>query len=81
MGDYENQGMALKLREHDDALKQYETFAYKCEAHVTFCCGGAVADAKKTYPFTIASADRGASRFDDAGECTEQAAYRVIILE
>lgn len=38
--DYENQGMALKLKEHDDALQRYETFEYPCEAHLTKCGSG-----------------------------------------
>ena len=48
--DYDSQGMALKLREHDEALKKYETFEHACEAHLTWCCGGGVRQDKETPP-------------------------------
>lgn len=85
VAEYETQGMALKLKEHDEALKKYETYAYPCEAHLTWCCGGsfdedAVGLAK--YPITLAAEAqrRGVGNFCD-GKCTDPAQYRVVILD
>ena len=57
---YETQGMAIKLKEHDEELKKYKTYTYPCESHKVWCCGGSQdldeePEIAALYPYTLAS--------------------------
>lgn len=87
VAEYDTQGMALKLKEHDEALKKYATYTYPCEAHLTWCTGGSFdleeePDRAAKYPMTIAAEAqrRGVANFCE-GKCTDEAQYRVVILD
>lgn len=88
---YETQGMAVKLKEHDEELKKYKTFTYPCESHKVWCCGGSQdldeePEIAALYPYTLASEaqrrDPATTRFDKkTGACCNKGAFRVVILD
>ena len=88
---YETQGMAVKLKEHDEELKKYKTFTYPCESHKVWCCGGSQdldeePEIAALYPYTLASEaqrrDPATTRFDKkTGACCNKGVFRVVILD
>jgi hypothetical protein len=89
---YETQGMAVKLKEHDEELKKYKTYTYPCESHKVWCCGGSQdldeePEIAALYPYTLASEaqrrDPAATRFDwkNGGCCSKKGVFRVVILD